>query len=190
MTLPNALTLLRILLVPVLFVIFWWPEPWARPLCALLFLAAAVTDWFDGYLARALDQQSAFGAFLDPVADKLAVATALVLLVAAHPGPWLAFAAGVIIGREITVSALREWMAELGRRAAVKVSWVGKVKTAFQMTAIVLMLWRNPIAGLDVFGLGEILLFAAVALTILSMALYLYAAWPHLTAGRGGRSTS
>jgi len=147
-----------------------------------VFLVAAITDWVDGYLARRLGQTSRFGAFLDPVADKLMVAAALVLLVEADPRPSLSIAALIIIGREITISALREWMAELGARAKVAVSMVGKFKTAAQMTAIVLLLYQAPLLGMDVYAAGLVLLYLAAALTLWSMLVYLHAAWPSLSA--------
>lgn len=179
---PNILTLLRIVLIPVFVLLFYAPMGWARMACALVFLIAAVTDWMDGYLARRLGQTSRFGAFLDPVADKLMVAAALVLLVEADPRWPLSVAAVIIIGREITVSALREWMAELGDRTKVAVNMVGKFKTAAQMTAIVLLLYRSPVLGLDVYAVGLVLLYLAAALTLWSMLVYLHAAWPSLSA--------
>lgn len=179
---PNSLTLLRIGLIPVFVVLFYLPVTWARLACAVVFTAAAVTDWLDGYLARRWGQTSPLGAFLDPVADKLMVAVALVLLVQAEPRPLLALPAAVIIGREITVSALREWMAEIGARAQVAVSMAGKLKTTMQMIAIVLLLIHQPLLGLPVFGLGMLLLYIAAILTLWSMWLYLHAAWPALSA--------
>lgn len=177
---PNILTLLRILLIPVLVAVFFLDYPWARVAAATIFIVAAVTDWFDGYLARQLDQTSKFGAFLDPVADKLMVATALVLLVSADPRLMVTVAAVVIVGREITISALREWMAELGARTTVAVSMIGKFKTAAQMIAISLMLWQQDLFGLPVYLIGLILLFVAAVLTLWSMIVYLRTAWPIL----------
>ncbi|HET7588482.1 MAG TPA: CDP-diacylglycerol--glycerol-3-phosphate 3-phosphatidyltransferase [Gammaproteobacteria bacterium] len=182
MNAPNILTLFRIGLIPVFVVIFFLPFPWSAPASAGIFALAAVTDWFDGYLARRLKQSSPFGAFLDPVADKLMVAVALVLLVLAHPSWYVAIAAAVIIGREITVSALREWMAEMGARARVAVSALGKFKTAAQMVAITLMLYRWPVAGFPIYTLGLALLFVAALLTLWSMTSYLRAAWPQMRA--------
>jgi len=179
---PNILTLLRIVLIPVYVAIFYLPVPWARLACALVFTAAAVTDWLDGYLARRMGQTSPLGAFLDPVADKLMVAVALVLLVQADPQPALALPAAVIIGREITVSALREWMAELGARARVAVSMVGKFKTTAQMVAIIFLILEELPFGVPLYGLGLVLIYIAAALTLWSMVLYLKAAWPSLTA--------
>ena len=183
-TLPNLLTLFRIALVPVFLVLFFVPVSWAREGCAALFALAAVTDWLDGYLARRMGLVSPIGAFLDPVADKLMVAAALVLLVQADPTPWLAVPAVVIIGREITVSALREWMAELGARAQVAVSVVGKFKTAAQMVAVILLLYRDDVLGVPVYQVGFVLLYVSVILTLWSMTVYVRAAWPSLLRGR------
>lgn len=184
---PNLLTLLRILLIPVFVVLFYLPVPWARLACALVFGAAALTDWLDGWLARRWGQTSPLGSFLDPVADKLMVAVALVLLVQADPRVLLALPAAVIIGREITVSALREWMAELGARAQVAVSLLGKFKTTAQMVAIVLLILEESIVGVPVYDLGLVLLYIAAFLTLWSMVMYLRAAWPSLTARSGAR---
>ncbi|MGQ0657745.1 MAG: CDP-diacylglycerol--glycerol-3-phosphate 3-phosphatidyltransferase [Chromatiales bacterium] len=184
MNLPNTLTLLRILLIPVVVLVFYLPWRWTNLVTAALFTLAAVTDWLDGYLARRLGQTSALGAFLDPVADKLMVAVVLVLLLQRDPTVWLALAAAVIIGREITVSALREWMAELGARKKVAVSMVGKYKTAAQMVALIFMLYREPLGGLPVYDIGFVLLYVAAALTIWSMCVYLVAAWPRLKAAK------
>jgi len=178
---PNLLTLLRIALIPVFVLVFYLHAPWARPVAAAIFTIAAVTDWLDGHLARRWEQTSPLGAFLDPVADKLMVAVALVFLVQVDPRPLLALAAAVIIGREITVSALREWMAEIGARSHVAVSWTGKVKTAAQMVAIILLILRGPLFGVPIYGLGMVLLYVAAALTLWSMFLYLRAAWPSLS---------
>jgi CDP-diacylglycerol--glycerol-3-phosphate 3-phosphatidyltransferase/cardiolipin synthase len=176
---PNLLTLLRIVLIPVFVGVFYISAPWARFACALVFSVAAITDWLDGYLARRWGQTSPLGAFLDPVADKLMVAVALVLLVQADPRAVLALPAAVIIGREIAVSALREWMAELGARGQVAVSKVGKFKTTAQMVAIILLILVAP--GSPIYFLGMVLLYIAAALTLWSMVLYLRAAWPSLT---------
>ncbi len=182
---PNSLTLLRILLIPVLVAIFVvpdeWEWEWSRQAASMIFLVAALTDWFDGYLARKLDQLTPFGAFLDPVADKLMVAAALVLLVSSDPQIAVTISAIIIVGREITISSLREWMAELGARATVAVSMLGKLKTTAQMTAITVLLWRDPIAGLPLYEIGLILLYIAAAMTLWSMIVYLRAAWPILT---------
>jgi CDP-diacylglycerol--glycerol-3-phosphate 3-phosphatidyltransferase/cardiolipin synthase len=183
--LPNLLTLFRIALVPVFVVLFFTPVAWAREGCAALFALAAVTDWLDGYFARRMGLVSPMGAFLDPVADKLMVAAALVLLVQADPTPWLAVPAVVIVGREITVSALREWMAEIGARARVAVSAVGKFKTAAQMVAVILLLYRSDLLGIPVYAVGFVLLYVAVILTLWSMTVYIRAAWPSLLRGEG-----
>jgi CDP-diacylglycerol--glycerol-3-phosphate 3-phosphatidyltransferase len=161
-------------------VVFYLPVPWAGPAAAILFAVAGITDWFDGYLARRLGQLSKFGAFLDPVADKLMVAVALILIVDGNPAPWIAVPAAIIISREITISALREWMAELGQRSKVKVSALGKFKTTAQMIAIFALLYHDAIFGLSAFWTGVVLLFLAAALTLYSMIVYLRAAWPHL----------
>jgi CDP-diacylglycerol--glycerol-3-phosphate 3-phosphatidyltransferase/cardiolipin synthase len=186
-TLPNLLTLFRIALVPVFLGLFFAPVSWAREGCAALFALAAITDWLDGYLARRMGLVSPIGAFLDPVADKLMVAAALVLLVQADPTPWLAIPAVVIIGREITISALREWMAELGARARVAVSVVGKFKTAAQMVAVIFLLYRDDLLGIPVYAIGFVLLYAAVILTLWSMTVYIRAAWPSLLSGQDGQ---
>jgi CDP-diacylglycerol--glycerol-3-phosphate 3-phosphatidyltransferase len=185
LTVPNILTFVRIVLIPVLFVVYWLPYAWAKPAAAWIFTFAAVTDWFDGYLARRLNQYSNFGEFLDPVADKLMVASSLVLILSNSPTFWMAIPVIVIIGREIVISALREWMAELGKRAAVAVSMMGKVKTTFQMFAIAFLLYQHPIFGLPTDIIGFILLEIAAFLTILSMLLYLKAAWPYITQSAG-----
>lgn len=184
---PNILTLLRIVLIPVFIGAYYLPHPKASVLAMALFILAALTDWLDGFLARRLNQSSPFGAFLDPVADKLMVVTALILLAAdAHMQARVidhrlfAVVVLIIIGREIAVSALREWMAELGERARVAVSFLGKFKTTGQMFAIPFLLYRDPLFGLPVLRIGEWLLYAAAALTLWSMVIYLRAAWPSL----------
>ncbi|HAJ91262.1 MAG TPA: CDP-diacylglycerol--glycerol-3-phosphate 3-phosphatidyltransferase [Gammaproteobacteria bacterium] len=180
-TIPNILTLLRILLIPVLVVVFYMPGQWSYQLSAAIFGLAAVTDWLDGYLARRWEQTSAFGAFLDPVADKLMVAVALVLLVQDNPSPLFAVPAAIIIGREIVISALREWMAEIGARTKVAVSIVGKVKTTLQMVSILLLLFKVPLGPFPTHAAGVILLYIAAILTLWSMFVYLKAAWPILS---------
>ncbi len=180
LNLPTWLTLLRIALIPVFVGVFFMSFRGANLLCAALFGLAALTDWLDGYLARRLDQTSAFGAFLDPVADKLMVAAALVLLVQAIPTPWMAVAAVIIIGREIAVSALREWMAQIGNQRRVAVSMIGKFKTTAQMVAVLLLLYREPLGFFPTLEIGLGLLLIAAALTLWSMAHYLMAAWPVL----------
>ncbi|NCA71343.1 MAG: CDP-diacylglycerol--glycerol-3-phosphate 3-phosphatidyltransferase [Sphingobacteriia bacterium] len=186
---PNILTMLRIALIPVFVVVFYIDARWAPYVAAGIFGAAALTDWLDGYLARRWGQTSPLGAFLDPVADKLMVAVALVLLVQYDPRTLLALPAVVIIGREITVSALREWMAEIGSRAQVAVSMTGKIKTTAQMISIVLLILHDTIFGQWVYVLGLVLLQVAAILTLWSMFLYLRAAWPSLS-GQAGSTTS
>ncbi len=176
-TLPNIITLLRIALIPLLFVVYFSSFKYAMPTAAILFILAGITDWLDGYLARKLNQTSAFGAFLDPVADKLIVAFALVMIVYRHPDMYILISSLVIIGREITVSALREWMAELGNRGAVAVSYLGKVKTTVQIIAIVFLLWFHPIGPIPTFEIGKWLLVVAAILTVISMIDYLRAAF-------------
>ena len=175
---PNALTIMRILLIPVLVVVFYLPFQHHLIVAAGIFALAAVTDWIDGYLARRMGQVTAFGAFLDPVADKLMVSIALVLLVERHDTILFTLAACVIIGREIVISALREWMAELGQRTSVAVSYVGKVKTAFQMIAIIGLLAIDPNTDESwLLALCYLMLYAAAVLTLWSMFIYLRAAW-------------
>ncbi len=177
MTLANQLTLMRIFLIPLFVVVFYLPFGWAHFVSSLIFSVAAITDWADGYVARKYNQSTPFGAFLDPVADKLMVAIALLLLVTLHhDSVWFVVAAAVIVGREIIISALREWMAELGQRASVAVSYIGKIKTTLQMTAIIVLLMDVPL----LMPLGFISLAGAAALTLWSMVLYLRAAWPYL----------
>lgn len=204
--LPNNLTIARIAMIPLFIAIAYWPpalgigmpmisdnaianlgmnmdafsDSMLRHLAlTLLFVLAAITDWLDGYLARKLDITSAFGRFLDPVADKLMVAAALIVLVQWHPNIIMSIAAIVIISREIAVSALREWMAELGNRTSVAVSYVGKLKTTFQMIAIIVLLLN--VESLEI--LGYVLMMAAVVLTLWSMMIYMKAAWPYLKQG-------
>lgn len=181
MNIPNLITLLRIILIPILVVVFYLPFEGNHVMAALIFLLAALTDWLDGYLARTLKQTSRLGAFLDPVADKLLVAVTLVLLVGENDLRYLAIPAAVIVGREIMVSALREWMAEVGKRANVAVSFIAKVKTAIQMTAIVILLLYKPGLSIWIGLLGYCLLYVAAILTLWSMAIYLKAAWGDLT---------
>ena len=178
--LPNVLTLGRIAAVPLVVVLFYWNHPWSNPLAAIVFIAAAITDTLDGYLARRLGITTPLGEFLDPVADKLMVATALVLLVGHDTRPLIVITGIVIIGREITVSALREWMAHLGARATVAVSGMGKLKTIMQMTGLSMMMFREDVFGLPVYEIGVVLLVLAAALTLWSMVSYLRAAWPEM----------
>ncbi|HRX71806.1 MAG: CDP-diacylglycerol--glycerol-3-phosphate 3-phosphatidyltransferase [Gammaproteobacteria bacterium] len=178
LNLPTLLTLLRIALIPVFVGVFFLSFRGANLLCTALFGLAALTDWLDGYLARRWNQTSAFGAFLDPVADKLMVTTALVLLVQAIPTPLMAIAAAVIIGREIAISALREWMAQIGDHGRVAVSMIGKFKTTAQMVAVLLLLYREPVGLFPTLKAGLGLLVVAAVLTLWSMFHYLAAAWP------------
>jgi CDP-diacylglycerol---glycerol-3-phosphate 3-phosphatidyltransferase len=180
MTIPNQLTLLRILLIPVFVVAFYSSFKWNNLIACLIFSLAAITDILDGYLARKLNQTSTLGAFLDPVADKLMVAVVLVLLVQQNPVIYLALPAAIIIGREITVSALREWMAEIGARSKVAVSVLGKLKTVAQMVALGFLIFKEPVFGLPVYMIGLVLLYFAATLTLISMFQYLLAAWPKL----------
>lgn len=180
---PNMLTWLRILLIPLVVAVFYLPTGWLNPqqmnlLAALMFAVAAITDWLDGYLARILNQTSAFGAFLDPVADKLMVAAALIVLV--QLGRVDALIALIIIGREITISALREWMASIGARASVAVSAIGKLKTVAQMVAILFLLFHEPFIGFDIQQLGTWLIWLAAVLTLWSMVYYLRRAIPEV----------
>lgn len=177
---PLALTLGRVAVIPAVLVLFYVPWPYARQVATVLYVAACLTDWLDGWLARRWNQTTQFGAFLDPVADKLLVAVALVMLLHDRPDGLLAMMVAVIIGREITVSALREWMAELGRRAKVSVNWTGKLKTVFQMTAIGMMIWEIETFGLPWYAIGYWLLVVASGLTLYSMVMYLRAAWPQM----------
>jgi len=184
--LPTLLTWLRILAIPLLISVYYMPEHWTlwhftRDFVAtLLFCAAAVTDWLDGYLARKLNQTSAFGAFLDPVADKLMVAAALIMLVQLARVD--AIIAAIIIGREITISALREWMAQIGAHKSVAVSMVGKIKTVAQMIAIPLLLYHSPFLGLPIQEIGTWLIYIAAVLTLWSMGYYMKVAWPRIAA--------
>lgn len=189
-TLPNILTLIRMTVIPILVVMYFLPVPWSNVVTAGLFVFAALTDWLDGFLARRLGQHSAFGEFLDPVADKLMVTTVLVLMVAdpevqnnVVSSILFTTVAAIIVGREIAVSALREWMAKIGKRKSVAVSIVGKAKTLTQMVSIALLLYKAPFAGFSALRVGEVLFYVAGALTIWSMFAYLKAAWPSLAGG-------
>jgi CDP-diacylglycerol--glycerol-3-phosphate 3-phosphatidyltransferase len=188
-----ALTWIRIAAIPMIVVVFMLPGYWSQPIAAVIFTLAGLTDWLDGYLARKLNLTSRFGAFLDPVADKLMVSTALVLILWAapkHEMPLvpghemiLTVCAAIIIGREIVISALREWMAELGARNAVAVTGIAKLKTIFQLVGVGAMLYTYPVFGfIPLYGIGFVLVVAASGLTIWSMYIYLKAAWPQLNA--------
>lgn len=181
MNVPISITLFRIAAIPVVMFFYLLPFHWSHLTSAIIFLIAAISDWLDGFLARSLKQTTEFGAFLDPVADKLLISMALVLIVGHHSGIGLSIPAAVIIGREIAISALREWMAEIGKRAGVKVSYIGKVKTVIQLAAIATLLWYSATAPQILKWLGPLLLWAAAALTVWSMALYIRAAWSDLT---------
>ncbi|MFC3395123.1 CDP-diacylglycerol--glycerol-3-phosphate 3-phosphatidyltransferase [Brenneria rubrifaciens] len=170
---PTLLTLFRVALIPFFVLAFYLPFVWAPIVCALIFVFAAVTDWFDGFLARRWKQTTRFGAFLDPVADKVMVAVALVLVAEHYHSWWITLPAATMIAREIIISALREWMAEIGKRSSVAVSWIGKVKTTAQMMALVALLWRPERL---VEGAGVIALYIAAILTFWSMFQYLNAA--------------
>ena len=184
LSLPNLLTSLRIFLIPILVLCFYLLPLDLRYLAsAFIFSVASLTDWLDGYLARRMGQMTPFGAFLDPVADKLLVAVALILLVEAHASALLAIPALVIVGREIVVSALREWMSTHSDRSGVRVSMVAKVKTGFQMTAIIVLLAQGPDLSAPLVILGYLLLYIAAGLTLWSMWQYLLIAWPDLSSG-------
>jgi len=175
-TIPNILTVLRIALIPVFMVAYYLPFSWSHLLTTAVFGLAALTDWIDGYLARRLEQVSPFGAFLDPVA------VALIMLVQGNPTLWFVVPASVIVGREIAISALREWMAEIGERVRVAVSVIGKIKTIAQMVALLLLLYREDLWGFPTHDAGVLLLYIAALLTLWSMVIYLRAAWPSLSA--------
>ena len=184
LSLPNLLTSLRILLIPVLVLCFYlFPLDVRYLASALIFSIASLTDGADGYLARRMGQMTPFGEFLDPVADKLLVAVALILLVEVHASALLAIPALVIVGREIVVSALREWMSKYSDQRGVRVSFVAKVKTGFQMTAIIVLLAQGPDLTAPLVILGYLLLYVAAGLTLWSMYQYLLMAWPDLSSG-------
>jgi len=181
LNIPNLLTWARILLIPLFVGVFYAPETWLtlaqqNLFATCIFIIAAVTDWFDGWLARRLEQTSAFGAFLDPVADKLMVAGALIVLVQLERVD--AMIAIIIIGREIAISALREWMAKIGAARSIAVSFIGKIKTTAQMIAIPLLLYQEALFGIDMLWLGTLLIEVAAVLTLWSMAYYLKKVWP------------
>jgi CDP-diacylglycerol--glycerol-3-phosphate 3-phosphatidyltransferase len=185
LNLPLVLTLSRIAVIPVFVVVFYLPVGWSNEVCTWLFVIAAITDWLDGLIARRFGMTSRFGAFLDPVADKLMVAVVLILLVDHNPTPYpdvlVAIPAAVIVGREITISALREWMAEVGAQAKVAVSFIGKIKTTAQLVALPMMIYREPLwGGVPMGDIGFYLLYLAAILTLWSMFIYLRGAWPTL----------
>lgn len=178
MNLPLLLTLTRIAAIPLVVILLYPHDTAMHHVAAGLFALAAFTDWLDGWLARRWHQTTDFGAFLDPVADKLLVAVCLVMLLRFHASGLLSLLVLIIIGREITISALREWLAELGQRTRVSVNFIGKFKTVAQMSAIALMLWETPFAGVPVYQIGYALLAFAAVMTLWSMIVYLRAAWP------------
>jgi CDP-diacylglycerol--glycerol-3-phosphate 3-phosphatidyltransferase/cardiolipin synthase len=180
----NILTLIRIAAIPVIVICFYSPHPYARPVAGIVFGIAAITDLIDGYVARRFQLVSRFGEFLDPVADKLIVTIVLVLLVQQDPDWYVDIIAIIIVGREITISALREWMAIIGERSNVAVSWGGKIKTTLQMFGIAFMVYEQPIFGVDVYIIGFVLLLGAVGMTLWSMFIYLRAAWPAMQSGQ------
>ena len=183
-TLPNILSLFRILLIPVFVTFFYLPVEWSHIAVTSIFFVAGMTDWLDGYLARRMGLTSPFGAFIDPVADKLIVVIAFVLLVDTNPTPYhgmyLSIPVAIIIGREIIISALREWMAAVGERGQVAVAFVGKLKTTAQMLAIGFLLYHKPLLGLPIAEIGFFLLYLSALLTLWSMIVYMRAAWPKL----------
>lgn len=183
--LANQLTMCRILLIPLIVVVFYSPYDWRFPVSAILFGIAGLTDWLDGYIARKYNLSTPFGAFLDPVADKLMVAVALALLIELHSSIWFTLPAAVIICREIVISALREWMAELGKRGTVAVGMVGKIKTTLQIISILLLLFFDPSKHLMMKYVGLVTLYIAAVLTLWSMYVYLKAAWPSFKEGAG-----
>jgi CDP-diacylglycerol--glycerol-3-phosphate 3-phosphatidyltransferase len=183
LTLPTLITLFRILMIPVMVLLFYSEHKLSNIFATAVFVAGALTDWLDGWVARRYGMYSDFGAFLDPVADKLAVTVALFLVVEAHPTAWMALLSAVIVSREITISALREWMAQIGAHGLVKVAILGKLKTIAQMIAISCVLFREDLLGIPVFRIGEWMLAAAAALTLWSGYDYMRAAWPRMSKG-------
>ena len=185
MNIPNAITSFRIILIPVFIAAFYLPYEWAPALATFIFWVAAITDWFDGYLARKLNQQSSLGAFIDPLADKLMVNSALLLIITSHPeNNWLLLSALIIISREIFISSLREWMSGMGKSEVMAVSFFGKQKTVAQMFALLFLIYEQDIFGLQTYIFGTGLLVWAAILTILSMVVYIKSAWPTLASGK------
>jgi CDP-diacylglycerol--glycerol-3-phosphate 3-phosphatidyltransferase len=181
MNIPNSITTLRIFLIPVFIAVFYLPQPWAPALATFIFWFAAITDWFDGYLARKLKQQSSLGAFIDPLADKLMVISALLLILTKHPeSNWLLFSALIIISREIFISSLREWMSSMGKAEVVAVSFFGKAKTVAQMFALLFLIYDQDIFDLPTYHFGKGLLAWAAILTLVSMMVYVKSAWTTL----------
>jgi CDP-diacylglycerol--glycerol-3-phosphate 3-phosphatidyltransferase len=183
MNIPNTITTFRIVLIPVFIAVFYLPYSWAPALATFIFWFAAITDWFDGYLARKLNQQSSLGAFIDPLADKLMVISALLLIITKHPeNNWLLFSSLIIISREIFISSLREWMSGMGKSKEVAVAFFGKAKTVGQMFALLFLIYEQDIFGLPTYIFGVGLLVWAAILTIVSMIIYIKSAWATLTA--------
>ena len=183
MNIPNSITTSRIIMIPVFIAVFYLPYQWAPAAATFVFWLAAITDWFDGYLARKLNQQSALGAFIDPLADKLMVVSALLLIISKHPeSNWILFSSLIIIAREIFISSLREWMSSMGKSETVAVSFFGKAKTMAQMFALLFLIYENDIFGLPTFHFGTGLLVWAAILTLVSMFVYIRSAWDTLKA--------
>ncbi len=178
MNIPTLLTLLRIFIIPLVVICYYLPFKWSHQVAAGIFLLACITDWLDGFLARRFAQMTKLGAFLDPIADKLLVAVILVVVVGENLIPLLAIPAAIIVAREVAISALREWMAELGKRASVAVTFVAKVKTSLQMIALILLLWYLPGDNKWSLWLGTFFLWVAAVLTLWTMTIYLKLAWP------------
>ena len=177
MNIPNAITTSRILLIPVFIAAFYLPYEWASALATFIFAFAAITDWFDGYLARKLNQQSALGAMIDPLADKLMVISALLIILTKHPeNNWLLFSSLIIISREVFISSLREWMSGLGKGKVVAVSFFGKAKTVAQMSALLFLIYEHDLFGLPTYTFGLGLLVGAAILTVVSMIVYIKSA--------------
>ncbi len=182
MNIPNTITTSRIVLIPVFIAAFYLPYDWASTLATFIFGFAALTDWFDGYLARKLNQQSSIGAFIDPLADKLMVISALLIIITKHPeNNWLLFSSLVIISREILISSLREWMSGMGASQVVAVSIFGKIKTVAQMFALLFLIYEQDIFGFSAYNIGTVILVLAAVLTIVSMFIYIRSAWSILT---------
>ncbi len=178
MTIPNAITTFRIVLIPVFIAAFYLPYTWASALATFVFWFAAITDWFDGYLARKLNQQSSLGAFIDPMADKLMVISALLIILTKHPeNNWLLLSSLIIISREIFISSLREWMSNMGKSEDVAVSFFGKAKTVAQMFALLFLIYEHDIFGLPTYTFGLGLLVWSAILSLVSMVVYVKSAW-------------
>ena len=178
--LPTMLTFSRILLLPIAVLVYYLPFPYAHPCAAIMVILIGLTDFLDGYLARRWNQGTPFGAFLDPVADKLAVVVALIVIATTYDHLLISVAAMIVIGREIVISSLREWMASIGSEASVAVQYIGKVKTVLQAIAILFLIWNHPGSPSWVFIVGVLFLFFAVVLTLWSMVVYLRVAWPSM----------